>query len=679
MTTRLTGLASGLDTESIIKSMLSNHQTKVDTAKGDQKKLEWKKEAWSALNTKLYSFYTGALSKFKSVGTYKAKKVATTNDKAVTVNASNNAVVGSHTLSVHQVASSAYLTSASLKGQKFNTTSYVADADAAGKQLSDLVDSRGNQVDVLGKSFSVAYTDADGNEQTKTITTRSDDGTLQSVIDNMNADLGDIGLEVSYDTTTGGFKFANSTASAVYGDTEDPSKITGYEGGKDFTIKAADDASAAALGISASGITAKKQAAAEDTGVVNAGNVFNKVSVSDTAAAVTGSTKLTDMGIAKGTTYEITVGKGENAKTYSYTIDQNTTLSGLAKEFSKMGVQANYDEKMGTFFVNSTESGEAFDFELKAYTDASKTSESTTGLTALGLDSASATKIDGQDAIVVYNGATFQQSSNDFSLNGLSFTANDVTVTKDEAGNIIKDDPIKMNVSTDTDAIYNAVKDFVKEYNALIKEMNTLYSAESAKDYAMLTDEKKEAMSDKEVEDWENKIKASLLRRDPTINKLLSTMRSSLNKGVNYTGSDGIEQRYSLSAFGITTGTWNEYGQLHIEGDADDSAYSGMTNKLKNAIAENPDALIATLNELGTNLYENFQKAMKSSSLSSALTFYNDKQIDSDITKAKKSITSLTEKMNAAEDRYYKQFAAMETALATLQTQQSSMAGFFGS
>ena len=132
MTTRLTGLASGLDTESIIKSMLSNHQTKVDTAKGDQKKLEWKKEAWSALNTKLYSFYTGALSKFKSVGTYKAKKVATTNDKAVTVNASNNAVVGSHTLSVKQVASSAYLTSASLKGQKFNTTSYVADADAAG-------------------------------------------------------------------------------------------------------------------------------------------------------------------------------------------------------------------------------------------------------------------------------------------------------------------------------------------------------------------------------------------------------------------------------------------------------------------------------------------------------------------------------------------------------------------
>ena len=631
MPTRVTGLASGLDTESIIKSMMTGHQAKVDTAKGDQTKLKWKKEAWASLNTKLYSFYTGALSKFKSVGTYKAKKVATTNDKAVTVNASNNAVTGSHTLSVKQVASSAYLTSASLKGKAFNTTSYVADENAAGKQLSDLVDSKGNQVDVLGKSFSVTYTDADGNEQTKTITTRSDDGTLQSVIDNMNADLGDIGLEVSYNTSMGGFEFKNTTATSSP-NPDDPSQ-TVYSGGTNFTIKGSDDESAKALGISASGIVASKQTSDAGDNIVTAGNAFNKVSVSDTPAAVTGSTKLTDMGIANGTTYEITVGKGTDAKTYSFTIDQNTTLSGLANEFSKMGVKANYDEKMGTFFVNSTESGEAFDFELKAYTDVSKTEESDMGLSLIGLDSDHATKIDGKDAIVRYNGAEFRQSSNEFSLNGLNFTVNDVTMKLDEEGNEISDEPIKMTVSTDTDAIYNAVKDFVKEYNALIKEMNTLYNAESAKDYAMLTDEKKDAMSDKEVEEWENKIKASLLRRDSTVNSLLSTMRSSLNKGVSYTGSDGIEKRYSLSSFGITTGNWNEYGQLHIEGDEDDAAYSGKTNKLKAAIADNPDALIKTLSELGNGLYDSFQKAMKGSSTSSALTFYADKQMDSDIKK----------------------------------------------
>lgn len=681
MPTRLTGIASGLDTQSIIESLMQGHKLKVDTAKGDQKKAQWKKEAWSSLNTKLYSFYTGALSKFKSVGTYKAKKVVATNDKAVTVNASNSAVAGTHTLSIHQVASSAYMTGKSLKGNAYQTTSYIADADAVGKKLSDIVDSKGNPIDILGKSFDITYTDADGNEQTKTITARSDNGTdatLQSVIDNMNADLGDLGLSVSYNSSMGGFEFTNTTASAVHGDAEDPSKITGYEGGTDFKIKASDDDSASALGISASGIVASKQT--DDTGnnIITAGNAFNKVSVSETPAAVTGSTKLTDMGIAKGTTYEITVGKGDDAKTYSYTIDQNTTLSGLASEFSKMGVQANYDEKMGTFFVNSAESGDAYNFEIKAYTDDSKTVESANGLSTLGLDQASATKIEGQDAIVVYNGATFRQSSNNFSLNGLNFTANDVTVKKDAEGNIISDDPIKMTVSTDTDSIYNAVKDFVKEYNALIKEMNTLYNADSAKDYEMLTDEKKEAMSDDEVEEWESKIKASLLRRDSTISSLLSTMRTTLNKGVSYTGADGVDKRYSLATFGIVTGEWSELGQLHIEGDSEDSSYSGKTDKLRAAIESNPDALIKTLSELGSDLYSSFQKAMKSSSLSSALTFYNDKQMDSEIKSYDTKIKSLTTKMNNAEDKYYKQFAAMESAMAAMQAQQSSLAGLFG-
>ena len=60
MTMRMTGLISGLDTESLITQMVSGHKTKVENAQKQQTKLKWKKEAWSSLNTKLYSFYTGA-------------------------------------------------------------------------------------------------------------------------------------------------------------------------------------------------------------------------------------------------------------------------------------------------------------------------------------------------------------------------------------------------------------------------------------------------------------------------------------------------------------------------------------------------------------------------------------------------------------------------------------------
>lgn len=671
MTVRMTGLISGLDTETIINQLVSGQKTKVESAQKEQTRLKWKKEAWAALNTKLYNFYTGALSKFQSVSTYKAKKVEASDSSKIKVSSSNSAVTGVHTVSVKQVASSAYLTGGSLKGQAFKTTSYVPSENADIK-VADLVDAKGNALDLAGKSFDISYTttDADGNEQTitKTITAEvGADGTLQSMIDNMNQALTDEGIDmsVSYNVAKGGLEFVNNTSQPVL---NDDGEVTGYENGIDFTLKATDKASASALGISEKGVTVSKQT--NDTGdnILTMGNAFNVTKVSDTEAAVTGSTKLTDMGIANGTTFTLKVGSGSDAKEYTYTIDQNTTLSGLAKEFSKMGVSASYDEKQGRFFVNSTQSGADYDFTLSADGDA---------LSRLRLDAASSTKVDAADAIVVYNGATFQQSSNNFSLNGLNFTVNDVTEVTDDDGKV-KDTPIKLTVSTDTDTIYNAVKDFIKEYNSLVNEMNTLYNAESAKDYDPLTSEEKSAMSEDEVKEWEKKIKDSLLRRDDTISSLLSTMRSTLNRSVEYTDSDGSTRKYSLASFGIVTGNWKERGQLHIEGNPDDAEYADMEDKLRVAIEENPDALISTLSGLGKQLYTSFQKAMKGTDLSSALTFYNDIQMDEDISDYDDKIEKLQKKMNAIEDKYYKQFAAMEAALAKLQSSQNSLASYFG-
>lgn len=240
MTMRMTGLISGLDTETLITQMISGHKTKVENAQKEQTKLKWKKEAWSSLNTKLYSFYTGALSNFKSVGTYKAKKVESTDDSKVKVTSSNSAVNGVHTLSVKQLASSAYLTGASLQNKAFNTTSYVA-AENADVKLSDLKDSKGYDLELDGKSFEISYktTGPDGQEATvtKTITAQAgSDGTLQSVIDNMNQSLKDEGINmtVSYNAAKGALEFVNNTAQEVKGA---DGTVTGYEGGIDYTLK----------------------------------------------------------------------------------------------------------------------------------------------------------------------------------------------------------------------------------------------------------------------------------------------------------------------------------------------------------------------------------------------------------------------------------------------------------
>ena len=46
MAMRVTGMMSGLDTESIIQELVAVKQTKVDDAKKEQTKLEWKQDAW---------------------------------------------------------------------------------------------------------------------------------------------------------------------------------------------------------------------------------------------------------------------------------------------------------------------------------------------------------------------------------------------------------------------------------------------------------------------------------------------------------------------------------------------------------------------------------------------------------------------------------------------------------
>ena len=69
---------------------------------------------------------------------------------------------------------------------------------------------------------------------------------------------------------------------------------------------------------------------------------------------------------------------------------------------------------------------------------------------------------------------------------------------------------------------------------------------------------------------------------------------------------------------------------------------------------------------------------MKTSSLSSALPVYNDKQLTKELKDYKKEKTSMEKRLKELEDRYYKQFTAMEKAMASLNSQTNSLAALMG-
>ncbi len=240
-------------------------------------------------------------------------------------------------------------------------------------------------------------------------------------------------------------------------------------------------------------------------------------------------------------------------------------------------------------------------------------------------------------------------------------------------GTTAEGEELTLSITKDSQSVVDRVKDFIKGYNDLMQDMYDKYNAPSARNYSMLTSEQKEAMSDDEVKLWEDKIKGSLFRRDDTLNDLMSVFRTAMQETVEIDG-----EKFSLSSFGIVTGAYTERGKLHLEGDPDDAEYATKTNKLMQMLEEDPDKVSEALSSIMDKFYNKMFDKMGTSKLSSALTFYNDKQMKTESESYEKQIKQWDTKLADIEEKYYKQFSAMEKMMAELQNKQSQLAGFFG-
>ena len=116
MPTRVTGMNSGLDTESLINELVKAKSYKVDNLKKDQQKLKWKQEAWKDLNKEIKSLFSGTVSNLRYTSTFKKKTTAVSNPNAASVITNGNAMNSVQSLSIKRLAASGYLT-----GQKITS------------------------------------------------------------------------------------------------------------------------------------------------------------------------------------------------------------------------------------------------------------------------------------------------------------------------------------------------------------------------------------------------------------------------------------------------------------------------------------------------------------------------------------------------------------------------------
>ena len=311
MAMRMTGLASGLDTESMVKELVSASSEKVNKIKQKKQDVEWRKEIWSGLNTKIYNFYKTELSAFKTVSSYNAKKAVASDETKVSVSVGANASNGTHSVSVEQTASSAYLTGDNIK-IKGNSYTRYNDAGLATK-FADMTDVSGQNLSLAGQKISIS----DG---TNTVEYELGGTGTDGV-----ASLSELNEKLAKEENFKGLSASIKDGKLIFTNTTAKTADDGSKSGTTYTVKAD------ALGIDGT-VGYDKDAAAGNT--VSAAFTA-KVANNFTSADISGTTKLADLGIKVGTTFSV------NGK--DFVVDDKSTINDFTTAVSKMGVSASFD------------------------------------------------------------------------------------------------------------------------------------------------------------------------------------------------------------------------------------------------------------------------------------------------------------------------------------------------
>ncbi len=115
---RVSGLASGMDTDSIVKNMMKIQQSKYDKMYQVKTRDEWKRDAYTDVNNALrkfkdeYASFLNNKSNMLSVSTYKSTKADVPANPSLSVTVNATASEGSYTVSVQQLAQGAKMSGA---------------------------------------------------------------------------------------------------------------------------------------------------------------------------------------------------------------------------------------------------------------------------------------------------------------------------------------------------------------------------------------------------------------------------------------------------------------------------------------------------------------------------------------------------------------------------------------
>ena len=793
---RFSGMNSGLDTESIIKSMMESYQTKIDNQQKKLTTLSWQQEAYRDVIDKLTSFknkYFNILNKNSYLmsptrfNQFSSTITNTTSGKeamGLKVTTTSSSLSGDYKVSVNQLATAAKAEGSVLKSDAFSldltkaadtseyttetaddgtvtrkynfeldvqvgsvtkTVSFEVSAEETDGKI-DMDKFRADTVDALNKSLQDDFgysgksgagvqgvVDADGKEwfiQSKL----NADGKIEfdiggNAIASITEKTGNFGLAqpaskvaiaaqsavtgvntiaIEVDGITKSVSF-NGLASTFF-DSKDEAgnesilalynnlKLEAYRKEKNLTSadkvsqeeldKFAYTSTQAAKDYNSNQIVLKANAEFKSEGItfnidksyMTATKDGKNIDLAVTATSggtlsltkgrasnkYNGSTRLSEMGIT---------GNGEegeftfkiNGKEIS--VDRDGTINDLitAVKKSGAGVTLTFSNLSNKFEITANDLGNGGTINIEG-NDITKA----LGLTDDNGDTVGFTA--GQNAIININGEEIYHNSNDFTVDGTTFSF-DETVALGEVYNV--------GIEKSYDDVKQSIKDFVNDYNQLIDDVYKHIGTARKKDskdnyYEPLTDEEKEAMTTEQIEKWEEAAKAGVIYNDSTISGVMSQIRTALYNSV--TLDDGT--RFGLFNMGIKTSSdYAAHGKLEIDEDAFEAAFEKNPEAIEKLFTDSENGIMQKVNTVFDNAVrtnsQNPGSLVRKAGLATGLTatkntMYNEMQSISN------RIKQLQEKYTAKEEYWWKVFTNLESAMSDLNSQSNYLASYLG-
>lgn len=677
MPMRITGMNSGLDTESIIAELVKAKSQKKVKLQKSQTTLGYKQEAWKTLNSKILNLYSKTIENMSYATTYKKQKTSVSNESVASVITGKDATNGVQELQVTSLAKSGYLTGAQLS---------TDGAYSGSTKLSEIAGSG------VGADDSIAFSVTVGDE------TRDIKLTGSSTINDVVEQLKNAGVNASFDEKNQRFFVKSKTTGEAADFALTASTEAGFKALTALGINVLDKNSKAQYEMY-KGLGDENSAEAEDLIMKETARQAEivKSQIAGMEERISGYEKSTgeflkakgyqkDDGSVDMSTFDADYQKLldkkadlSNAPAGETEEEKKTREAELEKVEADIKAYDTYKEEKAELDKVTAEKAAAeqrlengnkaiYD-DVKADMKAKIEYANTVLGKAPSEFSAKATRIEGENAVISLNGAEFVSSTNNFEIDGLTISVKAKTVG---------DEVVTLTTEDDYDAIYGTIKNFIKEYNELINEMDKLYGTATPKGYAPLSDEEKEALSDKEIEKYENTLKDAALYRDSTLSEISSLFKTTMMSGFEVNGKTMYLSDFGINKLGYFNAADNERNAYHIDGDPDDTNSMGNADVLKSMIASEPETVVSFFTQLSKEMHSKLFEKMKSNDFSSYNKVYNDKLMQKEYDSYTSKIAEQEKKITAAEDKYYKQFSAMETALAKLESKSNAIAGLLG-